>query len=125
MHLSDLPTMSPIDPRACSAEGRVGLCNTDAMPRQHVDPVARDLRRQLRARIGLLSLSRVTTKTQARYRAALGAFEVWTNLMGRSHIGTTEELDVVAISYIEALWAEGESRGNVGDLLSALQWALQ
>ena len=31
----------------------------------------------------------------------------------------------MAASYIEALWAEGESRGYVGDLLSALQWALQ
>ena len=64
-------------------------------------------------------------KTQARYRAALRAFEVWTGLVGRSFIGTTEELDAVATSYIEALWTEGESRGSVGDLLSALQWALQ
>ena len=95
------------------------------MPRQHVDPVCRDLRRQRRARIGSLRFSRVTSKTQARHKAALRAFEIWTCLVGRSHIVTTEELDVVATSYIEAVWAEGEACGCVGELLSALQWALQ
>ena len=38
---------------------------------------------------------------------------------------TDEELDETASLYIECLWQEGESRGRVGDLLSALQWALQ
>ena len=95
------------------------------MPRQHIDPLSRELRQRCRARIGSLQHSRVASKTQERYRAALRAFEVWTGLVGRSFIGTTEELDVTTTSYIEALWTEGESRGQVGDLLSALQWALQ
>ena len=34
-----------------------------------------------------------------------------------------ETLDIQAQSHLEWLWAEGESRGRVGDLLSALQWA--
>jgi hypothetical protein len=95
------------------------------MPRGHIDPGDRDLRRQIRQRIGTLRLNRVARKTQERYVWALRYFEVWCAMCKRNTISTDAELDEAVCLYVECLWNEGESRGRVGDLLSGLQWALQ
>ena len=52
------------------------------MPRGHIDPGDRDLRRRIRQRIGTLRLNRVARKTQERYVWALryrpwGRFRTW------------------------------------------------
>ena len=95
------------------------------MPRGHIDPGDRDLRRRIRQRIGTLRLNRVARKTQERYVLALRYFEVWCAMARRNTISTDAELDETVCLYVECLWCEGESRGRVGDLLSGLQWALQ
>ena len=95
------------------------------MPRHHVDPGIKALRVLARRQIGLLKLNRINKRSQTRYRAAIRRFHAWCWQYGYLDIDNVDALDTYAQEFIEALWQEGDSKGDAGLLLSALQWALQ
>ena len=83
----------------------------------HPSKAARKLARQA---LGPLSLRVVSPNALKRYKAALDWFFFWARATNRSIPATSFELDGLVAEAIETGWQEGESRGLMGDLLSAL-----
>eukprot|EP00971_Amphidinium_carterae_P348471 6490508-Amphidinium_carterae.1 len=81
----------------------------------------RALRAAARRRLGLLRDQRVSRTTITRYSNAVAAFNAFAlSAFGRA-AATLEELDIMMVHYIEALWHNGDSKSLASYTLAGVQ----
>jgi len=89
-------------------------------PRGVLSHPSKAARKLARRALGPLSSRVVTANTLKRYNVALDWFFFWAEANHRVITPSAFELDGLVAEAIEAGWQEGEGRGLMGDILSAL-----
>eukprot|EP00971_Amphidinium_carterae_P196840 3906996-Amphidinium_carterae.1 len=82
-------------------------------------------RARQRAPLGRLSDHLVQPATVKRYQKAFQAFLTWVRRLDIQVSWDSQSLDAILSMYIEHLWESGLSRGDAGDIISALQFHLR
>ena len=89
-----------------------------------VPEATRQARAAARQAIGPLGKRRVAPKTFKRYLAAASLFQLWIFQLGLELAANLTDMDTQLCSYLEHLWAEGETRSLAGDTLSGVMFFL-
>jgi hypothetical protein len=83
--------------------------------------VSRQVRRQLREKLGPLKKHLVAPRTRVLYDEALWIFHAWMLAENRTLPKQEEDLPPLLEEFAETLWQEGESKADLANLLSALE----
>ena len=75
-----------------------------------------------RANVGLLSDKLLSPSAHKRYSRACNTFFAWMRQHQQHLPADTTAFDNLIVMYIDCAWEEGESKGHIGDLLSALHY---
>jgi hypothetical protein len=84
--------------------------------------ISRAAKAKARQRLGSLKHQRVHEKTANIYNAALALFSAWLQCEQQPLPQHESEMDPLACAYAEVLWQEGESKQDLANLLSALEF---
>ena len=84
--------------------------------------ISRAAKAKARKRLGSLKEQRVHRKTAAIYALALNLFSAWLKSECLPLPANESDLDPVLCMYAEVLWQEGESKQDLANLLSALEF---
>ena len=84
--------------------------------------ISRAAKAKARQRLGSLKHRRVHEKTAMIYTAALALFSAWLQCEGQPLPKHESELDPILCAYAEVLWQEGESKQDLANVLSALEF---
>ena len=84
--------------------------------------ISRAAKAKARQRLGSLKHQRVHEKTARIYNAALALFSAWLQCEDQPLPRHESEMDPILCAYAEVLWQEGESKQDLANVLSALEF---